>query len=216
MSTNFEKMLQKVVPEANFLTISDTKFVPGAILQSETDDIWTDHIKTILVPPFKKEDFDTEVVPGAFQLKESAGSFSGSAALSLLNVIGISIATEKEFQVKIDVDEVQVRRYKNEEVGYVKLESAFQDLRDNKEHIYKMLKRRFLVTASLYASKFRLEFNSGVGLDGDVSFNNETAAAKVGAKIQKTASGLLVSNNIVTPFAVIGYKITGSSVILER
>ena len=55
MVSSFESILENIIPEVNFVTISDTRLIPGALLRSQEDDTWTDNIKTILVPEFFQE-----------------------------------------------------------------------------------------------------------------------------------------------------------------
>ncbi len=90
MVSSFESILKDIIPEVSFPSISDTKIVPGAMLRSQKDDIWTYTIETYLVPEFfQKEDFQPKLIPGTFNLSQASGEFSGGAALSLLSFLAL-------------------------------------------------------------------------------------------------------------------------------
>ena len=217
MARSFESILEDIIPEANFITISDTRLVPGAILKSQEDDTWTDNIKTVLVPEFfQEDDFQTKLFPANFNLAQATGKFSGSAALSLLSILNLKVGGGREFELEIKVEEVKARHYESEKMGFLAFEKALRSFKEKDKNTFKLLKRRFLVFTSYYASQFRLEFTSGSNLEAEVGFDNESIAVNVGAEMKKESNGVLVSNNNAVPFAVSGYRISGGgSTILD-
>lgn len=216
MTTQFEKILSRVLPEANFLTIADNRYVPGALLKSEDIDLFTDEIQSFLSPPFQPDDFETELAPANFILAEANESFSDNAALSVLSFLGLSIGRKREFSMKISVEELRVRRYKKSKMGHDAFETALRIFKaDNEDRFKSSLRGRFLVFNSFYASKFRLEFSSGSGLESEVKVANPGASVGANLEIEKEAGGVLVSNNIQIPFAVSGFRVTRSGVLLE-
>ncbi len=217
MARSFESILEDIIPEANFITISDTRLVPGAILKSQEDDTWTDNIKTVLVPEFfQEDDFQTKLFPANFNLAQATGKFSGSAALSLLRILNLKVGGGREFELEIKVEEVKARHYESEKMGFLAFEKALRSFKEKDKNTFKLLKRRFLVFTSYYASQFRLEFTSGSNLEAEVGFDNESIAVNVGAEMKKESNGVLVSNNNAVPFAVSGYRISGGgSTILD-
>ncbi|MGK7895059.1 MAG: hypothetical protein AB4372_15920 [Xenococcus sp. (in: cyanobacteria)] len=219
MLSSFQSILKDVIPEANFLTISDTRMVPGAMLRSKEDDMWTDTIETVLVPKFfQKEDFQTKLIPGELDLTSASGSFSGGAALSLLGILNLKVSGGSDFNVNITVEGVQERNYQSENMGSIAFEKALRSLKEKDKDTFKLLKGRFLVFTSYYASKFRLEFQSESHLDkAEVRFKNESIAANASAKMKKESNAVLVSNNNAVPFAVSGFRISGGgSTILDQ
>ncbi len=218
MLSSFQSILKDVIPEASFLTISDTRMVPGAMLRSHKDDIWTDTIETVLVPNFfQKEDFQTKLIPGELDLTSASGKFSGDAALSLLSILNLKVSGGSNFNVNITVEGVQERNYQSENMGSIAFEKALRSLKEKDKDTFKLLRGRFLVFTSYYASKFKLEFTSGFNLDkAHVGFKNESIAVNVGAEMKKESNAVLVSNNNAVPFAVSGYRISGGgSTILD-
>ena len=221
MLSSFESILKNIIPEANFLTISDPRMVPGAMLRSHKDDIWTDNIETVLVPNFfQKEDFQTKLIPGEFDLTSASGKFSGGAALSLLGILNLKVSGGSDFNVNITVEDVQERNYQSEKIGFIAFEKALRSLKEKDKDTFKLLIGRFLIFTSYYASKFKLEFTSGFNLDkAQVDFVKKSIADKVGATIdmKKDSNTVLVSNNDAVPFAVSGYRISGGgSTILDK
>ena len=218
MVSSFQSILKDVIPEASFLTISDTRMVPGAMLRSQKDERWTDTIETYLVPDFfQKEDFQTTLIPGEFNLSQASGDFSGGAALSLLSFLNLNVHAERDFTVTITVENVQEKQYKNEKMGLIAFEKALKSFKEKDKDTFNLFKGKFLVFASYYASKFKLTFKSGFDLDkAHVGFKNESIAVNVGAEMKKDSNAVLVSNNNVVPFAVSGYRISGGgSTILD-
>ncbi len=221
MISSFKSILKDVIPEANFLTISDTRMLPGAMLRSKEDDIWTDTIETVLVPNFfQKEDFQTKLIPGELDLTSASGKFSGDAALSLLSILNLKVSGGSDFNVNITVEDVQERNYQSDDMGFIAFEKALRSLKEKDKDTFKLLIGRFLVFTSYYASKFKLEFTSGFNLDkAHVDFDKKTIADKVGATIdmKKDSKAVLVSNNNAVPFAVSGFRISGGgSTILDQ
>ena len=219
MLSSFKSILKDVIPEASFLTISDTRMVPGAMLRSQKDDIWTDTIETVLVPNFfQKEDFQTKLIPGELDLTSASGKFSGDAALSLLSILNLKVSGGSNFNVNITVEGVQERNYQSENMGSIAFEKALRSLKEKDKDTFKLLIGRFLVFTSYYASKFKLEFTSGFNLDkAHVGFKNESIAVNVGAEMKKESNAVLVSNNNAVPFAVSGFRISGGgSTILDQ
>ncbi len=217
MARGFERILEDIIPEANFLTVSDTRVKPGALLYSQDNDTYTDTIKTCLVPDFfQADDFQTILVSGEFALESAMGKFSGSAALSLLGFLNIKVGGGREFELEVKVEEVKVRHYVSEKMGLINFEKSLRKLKEEDRETFKLIKNRFLVFSSFYASQFRLQFASGSQLEGEVEFDNEEIAVKVGANMKKENAGVLVSNNDAIPFAVSGYRITrGGRTILD-
>jgi|GEM_PF-5626686 len=217
MARGFERILEDIIPEANFLTISDTRIEPGALLFSQNNDTYTDTIKSCLVPDFfQANDFQTILAPGEFALESAIGKFSGSAALSLLGFLNIKVGGGREFELEVTVEEVKVRHYASEKMGLISFEKKLREFKEKDRETFNLIKGRFLVFSSFYASQFRLQFAAGSQLGGSVEFDNEKIAVEVGANMQKDNAGVLVSNNNTVPFAVSGYRITrGGRFILE-
>lgn len=68
--------------------------------------------------------------------------------------------------------------------------------------IFKLLRNRFLVFTSFYASQFRLEFISNFDLRRRVGFENKAIAVEVGAEIKKESNAILVSK-ILSPLPLV-------------
>ncbi|ERN43197.1 hypothetical protein KR51_00000910 [Rubidibacter lacunae KORDI 51-2] len=216
MTTQFEKLLENVIREVSFLTIADTRYVPGALLESQNVDRFTDRVQSFLVPDFfQQSDFRTVLSASNFALAHAASTFRGIAALSLLSFLGLKVSTNRHFEVSITVEEVKVRHYENPDMGLVAFERAFLQFKERDEDTFRLLRDRFLVFSSYYASRFRLEFAAGSGLEGEVEFDNSSVSVEAGAAIERQADVILVSNNISVPFAVSGYRVTKRGTILE-
>ncbi|MGF1513172.1 MAG: hypothetical protein ACFB5Z_05690 [Elainellaceae cyanobacterium] len=213
MVQDIEKMLGEILPEINFLRISNSKIIPGSLLESPEIDQWIGNIQDILSRYFNEEEFETEVIPAALNLQKAQRSFSGDAATNILGLFGFSLKRQSQFSLNIDIAQVKVRQFKSSKIGVIQLENVFRKLKDDDEAMFRSLRRRFLVFSSFYASQLRLEFSALSGGRVDLQTNLEKVNTEIDFSVQKDV--LFVSKNDAIPFGVFGYRITRSGMILE-
>ncbi|MGB3612330.1 MAG: hypothetical protein WBA10_00960 [Elainellaceae cyanobacterium] len=212
---DIERMLGEILPEINFLKISSPKFKPGAILESSESDRWVDTIEAILESQFEKADFEKKTLPAALNLREAKGLFSGDAAVNILGILGLDLKRQSQVNLEIEISQVKVSEFKSERMGITRLEREFRRLRENDEATFRILRGRFFVFSSYYASQFKLRFNSTT--EGEAGIDLETDLKKVDLGIDLSLENniVLVSSNESIPFGVSGYKITKTGRILE-
>ena len=221
MAKSIEALLEDKIPEINFLTVSDPRIVPGSILESKEIDQWIGTARSVLVPPFEREDFETEVFPASLNLQGVSGSFSGDRALDLLGNLGFGLKRKVQFELKIEVSQVKVRQFSSDLLGKSDLEAAFRNLRKRDGKTFKSLKGCFLVMKSYYASQFELEFCQSSETVAEIGAStspldlNADIEASHKIEITKQDNIILVHNNDAIPFGVFGYEITKRGPILE-
>jgi len=208
-------MLGEILPEINFLKISSSKFKPGAILESPEADRWVDTIEAILESHFDKSEFESVMIPAALNLREAKGTFSGDAAVNILGVLGLDLRRQDQIRLEVDIAQVKVSEFKSDRMGITRLERAFRNLRESDEATFRMLRGRFFVFSSYYASQFTLRFESVTEREAGVDLTSDLKRADVGIDLSFENNVAFVSNNASIPFGVSGYKITKTGRILE-
>ncbi len=213
MVQDIERMLGEILPEINFLKISNSKIIPGSLLESSDIDQWVGNIQDVLVTHFDKEDFETEIIPASLNLRQAKRSFSGDAAINILGLFGLNLKRQSQLSLNIEIAQVKVRQFKSSKIGIIQLERVFKNLKEEDSDTFKSLRGRFLVFSAFYASQLRLEFSELSGSGGSLKTDLEEVDAGIEFSVREDA--VFVSKNDAIPFGVFGYEITKTGVILE-
>lgn len=211
MKTSFESLLEDILPEINFLTVSGAGLRPGHIMESQVVDTIIGYLPDFIteVPSMKNKSFET--IEEAYDLKllNVDGTVEQNAAIKVLDFLGLKYNKEIEYRIKFDITEVTSIKFANN-LEKINFEIALTELKKfdkNSKNIFKRLKSHFLVLRVLYANKYKIsvEVKKGGKYEADVNVNE----IEVGASLayEKKENALIVSNNRAVPFGVIGYKI---------
>ena len=208
MKTNFEDYVESIIPEINMLSISNTKIIPGAMLESMEKDIYVGHIKNYLSqsPSLQGFDWTTETYDASILFKNFNVVENTEGALKVMKFLGIDLKLDRDFKFDFDIQEVKGIRFKD--FSKIKCEIALEEYKDRNKDTWKKLVGYFLVFETLYATKFALKIevdkSTGGSLDADWKDKIDVSA---NLKIDKSSDGVIINNNAEVPFGAIGFKI---------
>ncbi len=208
MSASFESIMEKKIPEINFLSASGTTIRPGSVLESLDKDLEYGYLPKYIQDHylFKNKKFDTIEGPYDILLKDIRGEVEFGAAAKFMNLVGLKFNSNKNYKLNFEITDIRAIRFR-EDILPVDLELALNHLRKSNKSIFKKFKNRFLVTKVLYANQYKVtvEVEKGGSFEADV--NVQSVDVEIGAKFKKKENSLIVSQNSSVPFGVIGYKI---------
>lgn len=208
MSTTFETIMEKKIPEINFFSASGSSIRPGTVLESLDKDIEYGYLPKYIkgFDEFKEMDFETVEEPYNIFLQDVSGEVEFGAAAKFMKLVGLKFDGHKNYKIKFEITGIIAKRFK-ENILAVDLEIALADLKKSNKKIFKKFKNHFLVMKVLYANEYKVtvEVEKGGSFEADV--NVQSVDVEGSAHFKKKESSLIVSQNSSVPFGVIGYKI---------
>ncbi|NPA36875.1 MAG: hypothetical protein GXO47_08500 [Chlorobi bacterium] len=208
MNPSFESIMEKMIPEINFLTVSGTSIRPGSVLESLEKDIEYGYLPTYLkqVPGFRDKNFDTVEGPYDIQMENIKGEAEYGAAATFMKMIGLKFDVNKKYKLKFEITDIIAKRFK-EDIYPMDIEIALKYLRKHNRQAYRKLKGHFLVFKVLYANQYKVtvEIEKSGRFEADV--NVKSVDVEADANYKKEENSIIVSHNSSVPFGVIGYQI---------
>jgi len=208
MKTSFESLIQKLIPEINFLTAAGAGVKPGTLLESMEKDIVVGHLPDFIknVPLMKDKNF--EIIEEAYDLKVNKieGSESHDAALKLMDFLGLKFDKNLKYKIDFEIEEMTSTKF-GQNLDKINFEIALGQLKKINKKLFKKIKGYFLVFRVLYANKYKvsIEVEKEGDFEADVDVKNVDVEANV--NFEKENNTLLISKNSEVPFGVIGYII---------
>jgi hypothetical protein len=208
MATSFETIMEKKIPEINFLSASGANIRPGSVLESLDKDIEYGYLPKYIKDHdlFKDKKFEVIEEPYDILVKDISGELEFDAAANFMKIVGLKFDGRKKYKINFEINEIRAKRFK-EDITPLDLELALNYLRKNNKKVFKKFKNHFLVIKVLYANKYSVtvEVKKGGSFEADV--NVPSVNVEAGASFKKKENTLIVSQNSTVPFGVIGYKI---------
>ncbi len=208
MSTSFETIMEKKIPEINFFSASGTSIRPGSVLESLDKDIEYGYLPKYIKDfhQFEEMKFDTIEEPYNLYTQEISGEVEFGAAAKFMKLVGLKFDGHKNYKIKFEITGITAKRFK-EDIQALDLELALAELKKSNKKIFKKFKKHFLVMKALYADEYRVtvEVEKGGSFEADV--NAQSVDVEGSAHFKKKENSLIVSQNSSVPFGVIGYKI---------
>ena len=208
MKTAFESLIEKLIPEINFLTAAGAGIKPGTLLESIEKDIVVGYLPDFIkdVPSMKDKTFEN--IEEAYDLKVSEinGSESYEAAFKLMELLGLKFDKNLRYKIDFDIEEMTSIKF-GQNLDKINFEIALGQLRKIDKKLFKKIKKYFLVFRVLYANKYKvtIEVEKDGNFEADVNVKNVDVEGNVSFK--KENNTLLISKNSEVPFGVIGYII---------
>ena len=214
MKTSFESLLEKAIPEINFLSAAGAGLEPGHVLESLAKDIVIGYLPKYLkkMPVMKRQKFKLIEEPYDISLDKIEGTTSGKAAISVLKFLGLKYNKKLKYKIDFDLQEITSVKFADN-LDKITFEIALSQLKKTdpeSKSIFKRFKGHILVLRVLYATKYRIavSVDKGSGYEADLEAKNVDIDGEL--KIKRKENTLLVSGNPLVPFGVIGYKIKGN------
>lgn len=214
MKTSFESLLEKTIPEINFITTGGTDIVPGHLLESLEKDIVTGYLPDYLreMPVMKNKKFELEREPYDLRIDKIQGTTSRGASLNLMKFLGLKYDKKLDYKIDFKIKEITSVKFA-ENLDKITFEIALNQLKKanaDSRNIFKRFKGHILVLRVLYATTYEISvsINKGYGYEADIDLKNVQVGGKF--KVKKKENTLLVSSSPKFPFGVIGYKIKGN------
>ena len=211
MKTSFESLLEKLIPEINFLTVASAGVRPGHVLESLDKDIIAGYLPEFIkdVPIMAGKDFETIEEPYSINLGKTEGTNSNEAALKVMKFLGLKFNRNINYKIDFNIKEIRSVRFKDN-LDKITFELALDQLKKNGGHdklVFKKFKGHILVLRVLYATEFEVTVavDKGNGFESDV--NLENVEVEAGLNYIKKENTVLISQGANVPFGVIGYKI---------
>lgn len=208
MKTAFESLIEKLIPEINFLTAAGAGIKPGTLLESIEKDIVVGYLPDFIkdVPSMKDKTFEN--IEEAYDLKVSEinGSESYKAAFKLMELLGLKFDKNLKYKIDFDIEEMTSIKF-GQNLDKINFEIALGQLKKIDKKLFKKIKGYFLVFRVLYANKYKvkIEVEKDGNFEADVNVKNVDVEGNVNFK--KENNTLLISKNSEVPFGVIGYII---------
>ena len=214
MKTSFESLLEKAIPEINFLSAAGAGLKPWHVLESLEKDIIVGYLPKFLkkVPVMKGEKFRLTKEPYDISLDKIEGTTSNKAAINVMKFLGLKYNNKLKYKIDFDIQEItSVKFAKN--LDKITFEIALSQLKKTdpeSKSIFKRFKGHILVLRVLYATKYAItvSVDKGSGYEADLDVKNIDVDGEL--KVKRQENTILVSGNPAVPFGVIGYKIKGN------
>lgn len=216
MPINIERRIEEIVG-LNILAISNSRIVPGSILESDENSEAVGHIETYLLPYLEASLGDRplalEKLPADFAMHAAGGHYSDDAAIQILGVLGLGVRRRSQFQLTWKIEQAEVCQFAA--IDKFALETAFQALKQQNEAQFSMLSHHFLVFKTYYARSFYLEFLSASGGTAALDIDRDLDIS-ASLTTQRRDNVIFATNNSNSPFGVFGYEITRRGTVLEE
>jgi hypothetical protein len=208
MSSSFETIMEKMIPEINFLSVSGTSIRPGSVLESLDKDIEYGYLPRYIkdIPEFQDKSFEVTEGPYDILLKEIKGEAEFGAAADFMKMIGLKFDVNKKYKLKFEISEITAKRFR-EDILPIDLELALNYLRRNNRHVFNKFKGHFLVFKVLYANQYKVTVEVEKNGRFEADINVPSVDVEADANFTKKENSIIVSHNSSVPFGVIGYKI---------
>jgi hypothetical protein len=212
--SDFESLMEEIVPEINFLTASGAGVKPGSVLESLDKDIIVGFLPEFIkdVPSLKDKTFDTKEEAYDLKMRNTKGSVSRQAAIQFMNLVGLKYNNNLNYQIDFDIAEMTSVKFADdlEKINFEIALSEYKKQDRNSKKIFKRFKNHILVLRVIYAKKYEVK----VSIEKDGQFEADVDVKEVdvsgNAGFEKKDNTLIVSNNEEVPFGVIGFKIKGN------
>lgn len=211
MKPSYQSILEKIVPEVDFLSATGAGVRPGTILESLEKDIEIGYLPKYLkgLESMTNENFKTKKEPYQLSISSAGGKVSHGGALKFMDTFGLKYQRDETYQITFKFNEVSSVRFAND-LSKIDLERALAELKKQDRKLFARIRGHFVVLRVLYAKSYEIniEVEKNGSFEASGSANGIEAEAEM--RISKKDDMLLVSNNYKVPFGVIAYKIKGN------
>lgn len=204
--SKLEKTMEKLFPGIEFLTVSDTSFIPGTVIDSKRSTHKQGHIKSIL-KNLKSDYWETDRVKGNILAGETLnGTSDFNGTLSILSFLKVKSNVKSAYSYKYEIDSIEAMNFLN--TSKLDMMPLLRKMKNQDKETWKSIKGLRVITETYYANKFSVTLMKNGNVASEIELAKDFDQISGEIKYEFTTDGkIVVAKNSEVPFGFYAFYI---------